>query len=411
MTREKSTVIRYHAMDNLRAVAMLAGIIFHASLAYITLPVDTGVKDMQQNAFFDILGLLLHTVRMPIFFVIAGFFGALLFQLRGKQAFIQHKIKRILLPFLLSWIIAIPLLYSLIFVASFISGKEFNSLQEMFLRLGNFFKSGEFLMQNQLMYLWFLFYLLFFYLLQITLQNIWKKVETEKRMMQWNKLAKGFLFSRGRILLLIVPTVFALYLMSFWTIDTPMMAIPEPKFLAYYGLFYLFGYQLYGNKERLEELAKNCWTNLSLGALIALPVHLFFLLSYGFNPDMQTAATRFITLLFLALTTWLMLLAIFGLFLRYFNKQSPRMRYISDSSYWMYLGHLPVVMALQIALLPLELPALLKFLIVTVVTYLILLIMYESMIRYTAVGTLLNGKKKRETSIKKKLVRLVLSNK
>ena len=66
---------RIHYLDNLRALAMFAGVLFHASLAYSPLMHPFWVTaDRGQWVGVDIAVWFLHLFRMPLFFVIAGFF-------------------------------------------------------------------------------------------------------------------------------------------------------------------------------------------------------------------------------------------------------------------------------------------------------------------------------------------------
>ena len=71
------------------------------------------------------------------------------------------------------------------------------------------------------------------------------------------------------------------------------------------------------------------------------------------------------------------------------------MRYISDSSYWLYLAHLPLVILVQWFVKDLPVPAMLNFVGIVVVVSGILLLTYEYLIRYTLIGSMLNGPKKR----------------
>ena len=78
---------RLHYMDHLRALAMLAGVLFHAALAYS--PLMSGVfptADRQNSVWVDVVVWGLHLVRMPLFFFVAGFFAvpAEVFELRVR---------------------------------------------------------------------------------------------------------------------------------------------------------------------------------------------------------------------------------------------------------------------------------------------------------------------------------------
>ena len=44
---------------------------------------------------------------------------------------------------------------------------------------------------------------------------------------------------------------------------------------------------------------------------------------------------------------WLMTFGLMGLFRRFCPVESPTMRYLSDSAYWLYLAHLPLIIAAQ----------------------------------------------------------------
>ena len=75
------------------------------------------------------------------------------------------------------------------------------------------------------------------------------------------------------------------------------------------------------------------------------------------------------------------------------------MRYVSDSSYWLYLAHIPLLFLLQYCLSSIEVTALIKVPLTIIVCSAILLLSYEYCVRYTALGTLLNGPKTRPGEI------------
>ncbi|MDF3013567.1 MAG: hypothetical protein K0Q78_1771, partial [Cellvibrio sp.] len=90
---------RLHYLDNLRALAMIGGVFFHAALAYSPILHNFWLTaDTQQSGLVDIVGWFSHLFRMPLFFVIAGFFVALLVSKRGMGGMLANRAKRILLP-------------------------------------------------------------------------------------------------------------------------------------------------------------------------------------------------------------------------------------------------------------------------------------------------------------------------
>ena len=84
-----------------------------------------------------------------------------------------------------------------------------------------------------------------------------------------------------------------------------------------------------------------------------------------------------------------------GLSRRLLSRESQTLRYISDSSYWLYLIHLPLVILAQWLVRDLQIPAFLKFAAITIVISAFLLLTYEYGVRYTVIGRLLNGPRTR----------------
>lgn len=85
--------------------------------------------------------------------------------------------------------------------------------------------------------------------------------------------------------------------------------------------------------------------------------------------------------------------AFIGVILQYFSHPSPRIRYLSDSAYWLYLMHLPVVVFFQILVAPLQIHWLLKMPLIFVPSFAILFLTYHYGVRNTWLGALLNGRK------------------
>jgi membrane-bound acyltransferase YfiQ involved in biofilm formation len=79
------------------------------------------------------------------------------------------------------------------------------------------------------------------------------------------------------------------------------------------------------------------------------------------------------------------------------------MRYISDSSYWVYLIHLSFTAIIPSFIVDWEIPSTLKFLIVLISAGIICFVSYHYLVRGTFIGKFLNGRKysKKLADIKK----------
>jgi peptidoglycan/LPS O-acetylase OafA/YrhL len=130
--------------------------------------------------------------------------------------------------------------------------------------------------------------------------------------------------------------------------------IPVPTLLAYYSLFFLFGWLLSGQSELIEELKRGAWPRLAAGALIAVPAFYLFYDSGAFTGNVGTPgvlteidALRLYGLFTVGIVCWLTLFGIWGALARYVREESRVLRYLADASFWIYLVHIPFLVALQ----------------------------------------------------------------
>jgi peptidoglycan/LPS O-acetylase OafA/YrhL len=175
--------------------------------------------------------------------------------------------------------------------------------------------------------------------------------------------------------------------------DTSTGLLPIPHIFGYYAVFFGFGALYYGYDDQSGRVGERWWLPLAIGAFVVLPLGLALIggwsgtASYPLSSQSRHALSVFLQ----AAYAWLITFGLMGLFRRVCPVESPRMQYLSDSAYWLYLAHLPLIILAQLVVRDWPLPAFVKFaLIVTVVTA-FLLWTYEVMVRYTALGRFLNG--------------------
>lgn len=182
--------------------------------------------------------------------------------------------------------------------------------------------------------------------------------------------------------------------------DPSIGILPIPSVLGYYAIFFYFG-AFYWELDDNEGHLGRYW-------YISLPVALFIVFPIGLEMSMGTFGIeslqsfgpfkQLLSTLLQALFAWLMVFGCIGMFRAFLSNENKTMRYISDSSYWIYLTHLPLVMVAQWLVSGLEIPAMIKFVSIIVVVSGLLLLTYEYLVRYSVVGSVLNGPRKRERS-------------
>jgi peptidoglycan/LPS O-acetylase OafA/YrhL len=153
--------------------------------------------------------------------------------------------------------------------------------------------------------------------------------------------------------------------------------------LAYYGVFFGFGALYYDCDDTDGRLGRGWWLSLPLGLLVAYPI------AVGSLDD------RPVTAIAQVIYVWAMSFGLMGLFRRFLSEQNEKLRYVSDSSYWLYLAHLPLVFLGQAIVRTWAIPSGIKFVLMCAGVTSLLLVSYEYMVRYTFIGRLLNGPRSR----------------
>ncbi len=110
-----ATIPRRHDLDALRAIAMLLGIALHGALSFFPMP-DAGwsIHDVRQSSVFGLFTALIHGFRMPLFFLISGFFTAMLWRKRGLRSLLKQRFKRVFLPLMIGMVTIIPAVWVVI---------------------------------------------------------------------------------------------------------------------------------------------------------------------------------------------------------------------------------------------------------------------------------------------------------
>ena len=382
-----STTKRYYSLDGLRASMMLLGLLLHASVSYLERPiVEWGFKDPSTSIVFDYLLFFIHIFRMPVFYVMAGFFAAMLYVRRGFGGLARNRFTRIVIPFAVGWVFLIPANGTGFRFAQPASDGTFADGWAAVVAAA---RAGELFPKNSTDHLWFLYFLILFYAAFLVLVPLVERLPAGLR--QRVRAAFEWLVrSNWRSLVLAVPTFLIIMLMPRGNLETSVSFIPVPRVLLIYVLFFGFGWLLYGSRKYLPYFERGAWTQ-NIAAIALMPVNMWTL-GKVLSPDggrmylVIAAATT-------SLMIWWLIFGITGLFLRYFDRPSPRVRYVVDSSYWIYLIHLPFTIWVPGLLSHLALPAMVKFLLVLALCCPVWWASYDLLVRNTFIGKVLNGRR------------------
>ena len=394
---------------------MLLGIVLHGALPYFSRA--EGIEhfwpaDVDQSSLLAVMIDFIHTWRMPVFFLLSGFFAHLVLSRRLTSVFVIDRLKRMGLPLVLFGTV-MAVIIPPIWVYGWTGDISLDTLKDSLLERRDLDSSGELVA-----HLWFLYYLLLMYAALVGIRSLfglWHRraavrIEAARIFSPLGSCLVGAVYVRIPLLLALV----AVLLLMLWggNESKPIWPLNVPDVL--YGmLFFFYGYGLYARRDLIVKLRKTG----TLGALWASAVVVYFVhlaLVGAIDEASSQGAGKEITdmlwsieTLFYGASAALFSVGLLGLFERVLTSPRAWVRWMADSSYWIYIIHLPLVAFLTFYpahldrqgwlkyLTGIEWNAEMKFLMSCLVTGVAGVVTYRYLVRYTIIGTLLNGKRTR----------------
>ncbi len=395
MTTLNQESSRLDYLDAVRAFALLLGIVFHASLSFLPMYIGWAVMDINTSPLVGTFMLISHSFRMPLFFLVAGFFSHMTFHRQGARSFLQSRFIRIAIPFVAGWYLLRPLL-----VSAWVMGMQsmrgevdiLLSLKEGFATLSTAFSThltGT--------HLWFLYYLILATSGVLLIRQLVSLHQRSYiRLTAWADTAiKWLANTRFSLVWVAIPTAACLWFMSHWGMETPDKSlVPRWPVYCIYGGFFAVGWLLHRQDNLIENFGRLSWDKIILCATaIAASVLLSGYEAQTGHPQYLSIKAAF--MFSYAMMMWTLVSLTIGLFKRLFNRPSIIVRYLADASYWLYLIHLPIVIWLQIAFAESAWHWGIKLALISGFTIVLSLLLYDLLVRSTVIGVVLNGRRKK----------------
>jgi glucan biosynthesis protein C len=331
---------RRYDIDWLRVITICLLLIYH--IAIIFQPWAMFLSFIRSDEL--LVGLwkpmtMLNVWRIPLLFYISGM--AMYFAMRKRNSIqlLVERSKRILLPFLFG-IVAITPLHMFLFQ------KYYNLSFNYYSHFGH---------------LWFLGNIFIYVILLLPLFSYMNKIGNrflKKRISTLMSYAlRPLLISVFFILeaLLLKPQLFALYAQT-W----------HGFFLGFLAFFFGF-FILYSGTTFWQTVLKWRWLYFGLAVILFGVRYTIFVTE---APVYQMAVES---------NCWIF--SLFGFGYKYLNKPSRTLSYLSKAAYPVYIIHMFVLFAGATLILPLQLPASIKFITITAFTFIGCYIIYEFIIR------------------------------
>lgn len=341
-TSTSSGVQRRYDIDWLRTLALGLLIIYHVVISFQPWAPYIGfIVNEQPMEWLWTLMSLINVWRIPILFLISGMGVRFAMERRNWRELLQDRTVRILLPFVFGYFFIVPIIV--------VAVTQFYSVETTYAPGAG--------------HLWFLGNIFAYVLCLLPILVYWKE-------------------NPDNIVLRFLSNVFqrpiGLLVMTIPVILEAVILNPGENFVTYAETWHGFwlGMVCFLVGFIFVSLKDVFWDSIKGIRWIALVLAFGLYLTRMFEINVGAAQN---VLMGFESMSWM--LAILGFGAIYLNKSSKGLRYLSSAVYPVYILHLPVQFVLSYYVIPLDLPAALKLVILLLGTFGISLLIYEGIKR------------------------------
>ena len=356
ITKEKDTSLgkRIHWLDNLRTITILLVVLYHVGGVYEAAGLWASfwiVDDPATISWVGIVGIIFDIMVMPIMFFVSGYLTPTSLKSKSNWEFVKGKFKRLMIPWAIAVLTLIPL-YKFIFLYSRGLPQEHWST---YFHITN---------PNSQNWLWFLPVLFAFDMLYLLLSKVnIKAPNISLKVAVIGASILGFIYSFS---------IGGLIGFRSWTL-TPLIDFENERLLVYFMAF-LLGVLCYRQNIFAEKpKSKTLYTIANSVAWLPVTGHIFARLWPFFYPNPAafpiTPLYRLVWWLTFHLSLLVLMYVMIESFWRYLDKSGKLWSELSRNSYGVYIIHVVVIGVFGTLLLNLNLPAVVKYLLLIVSTY------------------------------------------
>lgn len=382
---------RRYELDWLRTAVVFGLIPFHTAIIF-TVGAGLGdyVRNDERSVVMNVLAGFITFWGIPLLFFVAG--GASQFALRSRSTrqYITERFTRLGIPFVFGVLLIVPIQ---VYIGTLSTRGAHSSYPQFYL---DYLRSWGNLFQGTLPargadwvgHLWFIPPLILFSLVMLPL---FRYLETPHgtRLIGW--IAAHSTGWRMLVFFGVPPALIELALqaglanMLFLNFALSLNWVLFFLFLTYY----VYGFVVYLDQRFLEPIQRYWPAALVIGTAAWLLLEVFELM--GLAP-LRANPLGYIAFVFLrSYISWLWVVALVGMAIRYLNKGGEMLNYLKDAAYPVYILHMPILSIVGYYVVQWDIPLLFKFLIIVGVTVPVTLLIYDVVIRRTRVTRFLFG--------------------
>lgn len=358
---------RRHDLDWLRVFAILALVFFHAGRPYVA-EWTWHIRNAETSSLLLEVSFLLSRFRMALLFVIAGIATHVMLQRRSIASYLRDRARRLLVPLVFGVFVIVPPQIYFERVANGDFAGSFLTFWPRTLALRPY-PGGD----TSYHHLWFIAYL---FLYSALLAPIAGMARTSRGAAALTRL-RGWV-SRHSVHLLAAPIAiaFALLVPRFRGVQN---IVDDVGMFTVYFLYFVSGWIIATDTciwRRIADGRRHAFT-----AAIVFLVVIDGLRWNDAEPGRTDGVARLAYLLLLALHGWAWVMTILGYAFRWLNRDHAILRWGRDASYPVYILHQTVIVVVAFYVVQASESVLAKFAFTSVVSLLLTLALYETLVR------------------------------
>jgi surface polysaccharide O-acyltransferase-like enzyme len=372
-------------LEWLRAGTTIGVVAFHAAIPYTRIPMpglNWLVHEPVGSPMVDVICWALNGLIMPLFFLLAGFCSARIFARQGASNFVKQRTRRLMPPLVIGGLLILPVIGHLWFLSWAAQG---------FMPLDRVWRWGvpDELERDLygLGHLWFVQTLWVFCVIVWMTSRLTERL-SPRHIVRLRRVQMSLMNSFWMPVVFAIPATLALAADPRIVIGFRQSFLPQWANLAYYLPCFAAGFWLRRSERRGDVLAR--WCELRGILAVAVFVILWPFLQTHLRQE-STGLNRWITAGLFSLYAWLSATSLFGLSVKFLRREAPAgVKYLSEGSLWVYLIHIPLVGLIQLNLLFVTLPAVLKFGLTLLGGLALSLATYHTLARRSRIGQFLS---------------------
>jgi len=370
---------RRYDIDWLRVIAMLAIFVFHCTRFFDTEGWHLKNSEQSYVVFVIVRGFIWPWV-MELFFLLSGAGSWYALKSRTATEYLFERVKRLLIPlYTVGLFILLPSQFYFELVTSAGYGGTFWKIIPRY--FASFYPPHVTSWPESLLpipfsgHLWFLQYLFLISLMTLPLL-LCLKSEWGQR---WIERLTGWCNHRGGIFLFVIPL--AITLISLRGLFRIQRSWAD---FLWYAIYFITGYIIAADKRFAKAFKRHQWVCLALWIIGFFGGGGLFVLVLGYDPIPGNESLSFIYVMYQiiwSIASWSAVVFMLSLGAKYLNFNHKILAYGNEAVLPFYLFHQTIILIVGFFVIRWNIGILPKFLVVTVISFPLILVLYELLVK------------------------------